>query len=187
MMNLKKILLSLGAAAAVAALATGGTFAVFTDSDAIGENNIDSGTVSIALDGDDPVIDVSDMVIGDSKSGTLTVTNDGANKATYTLTGDSAGDEALESAAHITINDGTSNVVNDASLATFNDGAGVQVVLSPGGTASYTVDVSLPTTESAGSEADDDDLQGLSLVETFNVDAVQRAGVDRDTDSTPED
>ncbi len=35
MRNLKKILLSLGAVAAIAALATGGTFAVFTDSESI--------------------------------------------------------------------------------------------------------------------------------------------------------
>src|SRR5687768_1515196 len=77
-MNLKKILLSFGAAAAVAALATGGTFAVFTDSQAIGGNAIDSGTVSVQLNDSDTAsqfLSVSNMVIGDSKTGTLEVAN----------------------------------------------------------------------------------------------------------------
>src|SRR5687767_285625 len=85
MRNPKKILLSLGAAAAVAALATGGTFAVFTDQEAIGGNNIDSGSVEIDLnDGStDAVVTVTDMAIGDSKDGTLKVENDGDNKANF--------------------------------------------------------------------------------------------------------
>src|SRR5688500_14891754 len=149
MRDLKKILLSLGAVAAVAALATGGTFAVFTDSDSIASNNFDSGSVEIELnDGaTGAVISVSDLVIGDSKTGTLKVENVGDNKATFTLTGDATGSSALEDAVHITINDGTTDVVDDVSLSSFNDGAGVDVgALAPAASKTYTIDVSLPTT-----------------------------------------
>jgi predicted ribosomally synthesized peptide with SipW-like signal peptide len=188
MRNLKKVLLSLGAAAAIAALATGGTFAVFTDSESIGNNDFDSGSVEIELNDSatpGPVITVADMVIGDSKTGTLKVENVGDNKATFTLTGDATGSQALEDAVHITINDGTSNVVDDATLTSFNDGAGVSVgALSPAASKTYTIDISLPTT---GSDAGDNLLQNLAGEETFNVDAVQRAGIDRDSDATPED
>ena len=186
MRDLKKILLSLGAVAAVAALATGGTFAVFTDSDSIASNNFDSGSVEIELnDGaTGAVISVSDLVIDDSKTGTLKVENVGDNKAIFTLTGDATGDADLEDAVHITINDGTTDVVDDVSLSSFNDGAGVDVgALSPGASKTYTIDVSLPTT---GTDEGDNELQNLSGSETFDVDAVQRAGIDRDTDSTPE-
>jgi predicted ribosomally synthesized peptide with SipW-like signal peptide len=188
MRDLKKIFLSLGAVAAIAALATGGTFAVFTDSESIASNDFDSGSVEVELNDSatpGPVITVSDLVIGDSKTGTLKVENVGDNKATFTLTGDASGSQPLEDAVHITINDGTTDVVDDVSLTSFNDGAGVNVgALSPGGSKTYTIDVSLPTT---GSDAGDNLLQNLSGSETFNVDAVQRAGIDRDTDSTPED
>ena len=188
MRDLKKILLSLGAVAAVAALATGGTFAVFTDSESIANNDFDSGSVKIELNDSatpGPVITVSDLVIGDSKTGTLKVENVGDNKATFTLTGDATGSQALEDAVHVTINDGTSNVVNDVSLTSFNDGSGLNVgALSPGASKTFTIDISLPTT---GTNAGDNLLQDLAGEETFNVDAVQRTGIDRDTDATPED
>src|SRR5688500_6277667 len=135
MRDLKKILLSLGAVAAVAALATGGTFAVFTDSESIASNDFDSGSVEIELnDGaTGAVFSLSNLVIGDSKTGTLKVENVGDNKATFTLSGDATGSQALEDAVHITINDGTTDVVDDVALSSFNDGAGVNVgALAPG-------------------------------------------------------
>jgi predicted ribosomally synthesized peptide with SipW-like signal peptide len=186
MRDFKKILLSLGAVAGIAAVATGGTFAVFTDTESIANNDFDSGSVEIELnDGaTGAVISVSDLVIGDSKTGTLKVENVGDNKATFTLSGDATGSDDLEDAVHITINDGTTDVVDDVALSTFNDGAGLNVgALSPGASKTFTIDVSLPTT---GTDAGDNLLQNLEGEETFDVDAVQRAGIDRDTDSTPE-
>lgn len=187
MRDLKKILLSLGAVAAVAALATGGTFAVFTDSDSIASNDFDSGSVAVELNDDvgDAVISVSNLVIGDSKSGTLKVENVGDNKAIFTLSGDATGSEDLADAVHITINDGTNDVVDDVSLSEFNDDDGVEVgALAPGASKTFTIDISLPTT---GTEEGDNALQNLEgSEETFIVDAVQRDGIDRDTDTTPE-
>ena len=187
MRDLKKILLSLGAVAAIAALATGGTFAVFTDQESIAGNDIDSGSVEIDLnDGStDAVVTVTDMAIGDSKDGSLKVENDGDNKANFDLTGSWTGAAALESAIHITISDGTTTVVPDTTLAAFNSGAGYDVGdLSPTDLETYTIDVSLPTT---GDPEDDNDLQNLAGSQTFTVDAVQRPGVDHNDVANPED
>ena len=190
MRNLKKVLLSLGAVAAVAALATGGTFAVFTDQESIGSNTINSGSVEIDLNNGStaPVVTVSNMAIGDSKDGQLIVKNDGANKASFVLTGDwidTAEVDDLDDYVHITINDGTTDVVDDVALSAFNSGAGVPVgSLVPGASKTYTIDVSLPT---RGTDALDNELQNLEGSEAFTVDATQRAGVDHNTDSNPED
>jgi predicted ribosomally synthesized peptide with SipW-like signal peptide len=195
MRNLKKILLSLGAAAAIAALATGGPFAVFTDQESIAGNDIDSGSVEIDLnDVNDgattPVVDVSNMAIGDSMDGTLKVENAGDNKASFVLTGswtDSGEADDLDDYVKITITQvgETTPAVNNVALSTFNGGAGVNVgSLVPGASKTYTIDVSLPT---RGSNTLDNALQNLEGSETFTVDATQRAGVDHDIDSNPED
>ena len=194
MRNLKKVLLSLGAAAAVAALATGGTFAVFTGTDSLGGNNIDSGSVvvdidGVAGDGTGPVLGVSDLVIGDTETGTLVVSNTGDNKASYDLTGsavDGSVEEPIGQLAenlHITIQHGSDPAIFDGTLAAFNQHAGVDVAaLSPGISRSYNVTVTLD-----GLAASDDNvLQNKSLVETFSVLAAQRDGVNRDTNATPE-
>ena len=182
MRDLKKILLSLGAVAAIAALATGGTFAVFTDQESISGNDIDSGSVEIELNDSatpGPVITVSDLVIDDSKTGELKVENIGDNRASFELTGSWTGDGALEDALHIVINDGTTDVV-DKKLDGFNaDDPGVDVgSLAPGESATYYIEVSLPT---SGTDAGDNLLQDLAGSETFTVDAVQRDGVNRDS------
>ncbi len=188
MRNLKKLLISLGAAAAIAALATVGTFAGFTDSESISGNNFDSGSVEVDLnDGStNAVVTVSNMVIGDTKSGSLKVENDGDNKASFTLKGSATGDSALLSAAKIRILDGTTEVLAPTSLSTFNSGSGYSVgALPPTGSDSkmYTIELSLP---SQGSDSADNALQSLSASETFTVDAAQRAGANRDTNTTPE-
>lgn len=194
MRNLKKVLLSLGAAAAIAALATGGTFAVFTDQEAIGGNDIDSGSVEIQLNDSDattptPVVTVADMAIGDSKDGTLKVENDGANKASFVLTGGWTGSTVLDDYVKVTITEvgQTTPVVDNVALSTFNGGAGVNVgSLTPTGAGeskSYTIDVSLP---SRGSASLDNELQNLAGSQTFTVDATQRDGVDRNTVASPE-
>ena len=186
MRNLKKVLLSLGAVAAVAALATGGTFAVFTDQESIAGNDIDSGSVEIDLnDGStDEVVSVTDMAIGDSKDGSLKVENDGANKANFDVTGDWTGDEALEGALRITVTQGATPVVTNVPLNTFNDGTGFDVgdltPTGPGESKTYTIDISLPT------GANDNALQNLAGSITFTADAVQRPGVDRNDPGDPE-
>jgi predicted ribosomally synthesized peptide with SipW-like signal peptide len=181
-MNLKKILLSFGAAAAVAALATGGTFAVFTDSQSIAGNSIDSGSVSVQLNDSDTAtqfLSVSNMVIDDTKTGTLKVENDGDNKASYVLTGSATGDSALIGAAELTIKEGSTTVLGPTPFSTFNGGAGYTVGdLTPGQDKTYTFEVSLPT---QGSNTADNALQDLSFTETFDADATQRPGTNRDS------
>ena len=187
MRNLKKVLLSLGAAAAVAALATGGTFAGFTAQDTVTGNDFDSGTVVVDLSNGStgPVFSVADMVIGDTKSGTIKVSNDGANKASYVLKGSATGSEALAQAVQIVIKDPSDAVVYSGSLDGFNDtAAGFNLdALAPSTSRTYSVEVSLPA---QANETADNALQNLAGSETFSVKATQRDGIDRDTDTTPE-
>ena len=182
MRNLKKVLLSLGAAAAVAALATGGTFAGFTDSQSIGGNSIDSGSVSVQLNDSNTAgqfLSVSNMVIGDTKTGTLKVANDGDNRASYTLTGTATGDSALIGAAEFRILDGSTQVMGPTTISSFNGGSGFSVgSLAPGASKTYTIEVKLPA---QANDAADNALQNKSLTETFTVDAVQRNGANRDS------
>src|SRR6266576_4041846 len=93
---LSKILLSLAAISVVAVAAVGGTFANFTATPtAIASNAFASGTLSMTRSGSGAIFSASAMKIGDSATGTVTITNTGTLAGAYTLAGSSSGSAVL--------------------------------------------------------------------------------------------
>src|SRR5881396_1943243 len=83
-----KILLSLATVAVVAVAAVGGTFANFTATPtAIASNAFASGTLSMTRSGSGAIFNASAMKIGDSVTGTVTITNTGTLAGVYSLSG----------------------------------------------------------------------------------------------------
>lgn len=189
MRDLKKIFLTAGAVAAVGATAGLGTFAGFTDSQTISDNDFTSGSVSVQLNGSDTAgdfINLYDMVPGDSVKGTLTIANDGTNRATYSLSGAlSDTDAALADRLTITLDgdtDGGDSSVR--SLSSFDADSGLAAIsLPPGASEDYEVTVHFPE----GTDAQDKALESLAAKLAFTVDAVQRAGEERGNDETAAD
>ena len=102
MRDLKKVFLTAGAVAAVGVTASVGTFAGFTDQKSIAGNSFSAGKVEVTLDGyntTESVIELADMVFGDTTLGHINVANTGSNRSSYTLdlvgTGALAGTSAL--------------------------------------------------------------------------------------------
>src|SRR5436190_9500749 len=83
---LSKILLSLAAISVVAVAAVGGTFANFTATPtAIASNAFASGTLSMTRSGSGAIFNASAMKIGDSATGSVTITNTGTLGGVYSL------------------------------------------------------------------------------------------------------
>lgn len=195
MRDLKKVFLTAGAVAAVGVTASVGTFAGFTDSQAVAGNDFSSGTVDVQLNGSDsagPFIQLANLVPGDSTSGSLKIENVGRNNATFELDAErvypaGATDEEkaeidqLAGRLLVTVKDGTDVVVSERSFAALNTSTGGAsnftvdlTALGASDEKTYTIEVRMP------SDDDDDDYQGLDgLAEKFTVNAVQRAGTAR--------
>jgi len=110
------------------------------------------------------------MKIGDTASGSVTITNTGTLAGAYTLTGSASGSAALANQLHLTlykdVDGGTA--IYDGSLGSFS--ASLGTFAANGGAHTFYFHVSLPTT---GSDAGDNALQGLSADESFTWSAVQ--------------
>lgn len=79
---MKRFLMSLLTIALAAALITGGVFAYFTDTETIGPNTFQSGTIDIAINGDNPSessFSFTDMKPCDWVEYVIEVTNEGTN------------------------------------------------------------------------------------------------------------
>ena len=190
MRDLKKVFLTAGAVAAVGVTASLGTFAGFTDSQSIADNDFTSGSVSVQLNGSDTAgdfINLYDMVPGDSVAGTLTIANDGTNRATYSLSGAlSDTDAALADRLQIgLVGDGTDDDggVSSRTLSAFETATDLELDLAPGESESYDVSVSFPE----GTDEADKLLESLEAHLTFTVDAVQRDGETRGNDESATD
>ena len=168
---LSKILLSLAAVSVVAVAALGGTFANFTATPTtISSNAFASGSLTMSRSGSGAIFSASAMKIGDTATGSVTITNTGTLAGAYTLAGTSSGSATLAAQLHLTlykdVDGGTA--IYDGSLGSFSVSLGT--FAASGGAHTYYFHVSLPTT---GSDAGDNALQGLSASEDFTWSATQ--------------
>ena len=168
---LSKILLSLAAISVLAVAAVGGTFANFTASPtAIASNAFASGTLSMTRSGSGAIFNASAMKIGDSATGTITITNTGTLAGVYSLSGSTTGSAPLASQLNLKVYkdvdgvsplyDGSLSGVSSAALGTF----------AAGDAHTFYFHVTFPTT---GTDAGDNVLQGLAASTTFTWSATQ--------------
>ena len=101
---LSKILLSLAAVSVIAVGAVGGTFANFTATPtSIASNAFASGSLTMTRTGSGAIFNASAMKIGDSVTGTVTITNSGTLAGAYSLAGSSSGSAALTSQLNLKV------------------------------------------------------------------------------------
>ena len=169
---LTKILLSLAAAGAISVAAIGGTFANFTASPtSISSNGFATGDLTMSRSGSGALFNADKMKIGDTASGSVTITNTGSLAGVYTLSGSGSGDAALVSKLHLTVYadaDNSGTPVYDGAIGSFS--APLGTFAGSGGSHTFYVHVSLPTT---GSDTTDNALQGLAASESFTWSATQ--------------
>ena len=127
---LTKILLSLAAISVLAVAAVGGTFANFTATPtSIASNAFASGSLSMTRSGSGAIFNAAAMKIGDSATGSVTITNTGTLAGAYTLSGSSSGSSALAAQLNLKVYkdvdggtalyDGSLGGFSSASLGTF--------------------------------------------------------------------
>jgi hypothetical protein len=168
---LTKILLTLAAVSAVTVAAVGGTFANFTATPTtIASNAFASGSLTMIRSGSGAIFNASAMKIGDSLSGSVTITNTGNLAGVYTLSGSGSGSAALSGQLNLKVYKDTDGgtALYDGSLAGFSSAS--LGTFSAGDAHTFYFHVSFPTT---GSDAGDNALQGLSASETFTWSATQ--------------
>jgi spore coat-associated protein N len=168
---LTKILLSLAAVAVAAVAAVGGTFANFTATPTtIASNAFASGSLTMSRSGSGAIFSSAAMKIGDTATGSVTITNTGTLAGAYTLTGSSSGNAALAAQMHLTLYKDTDGgtAIYDGSLGSFS--ASLGTFAASGDAHTFYFHVSLPST---GSDAGDNALQGLSATEDFTWTATQ--------------
>jgi spore coat-associated protein N len=170
--SLNKILLSLAAVALVSVAAVGGTFANFSATPTtIASNAFTAGSLTMTRSGTGAIFSADAMKIGDTATGSVTITNTGSVAGAYTLSGSNSGSSVLADQLTLEIYkdvdggtpiyDGALNGFSSVSLGTF---------AADGGAHTYDFHVTLPTT---GSDAGDNALQGVSTSETFTWSATQ--------------
>ena len=168
---LSKILLSLAAVSVLAVAAVGGTFANFTATPtAIGSNAFASGTLSMTRSGSGAIFNASAMKIGDSVTGSVTITNAGTLAGVYSLAGSTTGSAPLASQLNLKVYkdvdgvsalyDGSLGSISSAALGTF----------AAGESHTFYFHVTFPST---GTDAGDNLLQGLAASTTFTWSATQ--------------
>lgn len=179
-----RALLSLGV---VLAMASGGTFAYWSDTATVTGTTLTTGRLDLTVNGQDNVagysaLNLTAMVPGNTTAGVLTIKNNGTVPFTYTMS--SAGTNpdskglAAGLTAKVTTNAATSgtspaatcsNAAIAGSGSSFNGaliGAGIKRSLAPGASEPICIQVTLP----AGAPAS---LQGATTTLTFTVDATQ--------------
>jgi spore coat-associated protein N len=170
---LTKILLSLAAAAVVAVAAVGGTFANFTATPtSVASNAFATGSLLMTRSGSGAIFSASAMKIGDSATGSITISNTGSLAGAYTLTGSSSGDAALAGQLTLKIyadTDNSGSPVYNGTLGGFSS-VSLGTFTASTGSHTYYFHVTLPT---AGSDTADNAFQGLSASESFTWSAVQ--------------
>ena len=171
-LTLQKLLLSGAAVAVVSVAAVGGTFANFTATPtSISSNAFATGSLAMSRSGSGAIFSLSAMKIGDTASGSVTITNTGTLAGAYTLSGSSSGDSALTGQLHLTVykdTDGGTALYN-GTLSGFST-AGLGTFAANGDAHTFYFHISLP---SAGSDTADNLLQGLSASESFTWTATQ--------------
>lgn len=168
---LSKILLSLAAICVLAVAAVGGSFANFTATPtAIASNAFASGTLTMTRSGTGAIFTASTMKIGDSVTGSVTITNTGTLAGVYSLAGSTTGSAPFSSQLNLKVYkdvdgvsalyDGPLGAFSSAALGTFTAGAAHV----------FYFHVTFPST---GTDAGDNVLQGLSASTAFTWSATQ--------------
>jgi hypothetical protein len=112
------------------------------------------------------------MKIGDSATGSVTISNTGSLAGAYTLTGSGSGSSVLANQLTLKIYadvDNSGTPVYDGSLGGFSS-VSLGTFAATTGSHAYYFHVTLPTT---GADTTDNAFQGLSATETFTWSAVQ--------------
>jgi spore coat-associated protein N len=169
---LTKILLTLAAVSAVTVAAVGGTFANFTATPtSIASNAFASGLLTMTRSGSGAIFNAAAMKIGESASGSVTITNTGTLAGAYTLAGSSSGSAVLAGQLNLKVykdvDGGTA--LYDGSLGGFSS-ASLGTFAASGDAHTFYFHVSLPTT---GTDAGDHAFQGLSASASFTWSAAQ--------------
>jgi len=169
---LTKILLSLGVVAVVTVAAVGGTFANFTATPTtIASNAFASGSLTMSRSGSGAIFNASAMKIGDTATGSVTITNTGTLAGAYSLAGSTSGSSVLANQLNLKVykdvDGGTA--IYDGSLGGFSS-AGLGTFAASGDSHTFYFHVSFPTT---GTDVGDNALQGLSASTTFTWSATQ--------------
>jgi spore coat-associated protein N len=169
---LKKILLTIAAILLVAMATVGGTFANFTTTPvSIASNSFTAGSLTMTRSGSGAILSATAMKIGDSATGSVTITNTGNLAGIYTLTGSTSGSATLSGQLNLKVYkdvDGTSPIY-DGSLGSFSS-VSLGTFAASGGSHVFYFHVTLPTT---GTDPGDNLLQGLSTSATFTWSGVQ--------------
>ena len=164
---LTKILLSLAAVAVAGVAAVGGTFANFTATPTtIASNAFASGSLTMSRSGSGAIFSSVAMKIGDTATGSVTITKTGTLAGAYTLSGNASLATQLHLTLYKDVDGGTA--IYDGSLGTFSVSLGT--FAASGGSHTFYFHVSFPST---GSDAGDNALQGLSATEDFTWSATQ--------------
>ena len=100
----KWILVALIAIGGLAALLGAASQAIWTDTDPVGGNVFNTGSVDLtAADSPSPMWNVTAAAPGDIATGSVTVTNAGTMELRYSVTGSNVGDAALPAAMNLRI------------------------------------------------------------------------------------
>jgi hypothetical protein len=170
---LMKILLSVATVAVVTVAAVGGTFANFTATPtSIGSNAFATGQLIMNSSSSSAIFSASAMKIGDSATGSITISNVGSLAGAYTLSGSSSGSATLLGQLNLKIyadTDNSGSPIYNGTLGGFSS-TSLGTFAATTGSHTYYFHVSLPTT---GADATDNAFQGLSASETFTWSAVQ--------------
>jgi spore coat-associated protein N len=172
-LTFSKILLSVAAVAVVSVAAVGGTFANFTATPvSIANNAFATGALTMTRSGSGAILSASGMKIGDTVSGSVTITNTGTLAGSYTLSGSNSGSAALAGQLQLTIYKDTDNSGSPVYSGTLGGlgSAALGTFAANGDAHTFYFHVSLPT---AGSDTADNAFQGLSTSETFTWSATQ--------------
>jgi spore coat-associated protein N len=169
---LSKILLSLAAVSVVTVAAVGGTFANFTATPTtIASNAFASGSLTMSRSGSGAIFNASAMKIGDTATGSVTITNTGTLAGAYSLAGSTSGSSVLANQLNLKVykdvDGGTA--LYDGSLGGFSS-VSLGTFAANGDAHTFYFHVSFPTT---GSDVGDNALQGLSASTTFTWSATQ--------------
>jgi spore coat-associated protein N len=168
-----KILLTLAAVGAVSVATLAGTYANFTATPTtISSNALTAGSLTMSRSGSGAVFTASAMKIGDSASGSVTITNTGSLAGVYTLDGAESGSASMGSDLQLTIykdQDNQGTPIYSGSLSGLGS-VNLGTFAANGDAHTFYFHVSLPST---GSASGDNALQGLSATESFSWNATQ--------------
>jgi hypothetical protein len=173
MIKYKKILLTLSLLGLVSFAAVGGTFANFTATPtSISNNGFTAGSLTMNRSGSGAIFSSAAMKIGDSVTGSVTITNSGNLAGAYILSGSSSGSSSLGSQLQLKIYkdvDSSGVPVYSGALSGFSS-ADLGTFAANGDAHTFYFHVTLPST---GTDAGDNVFQGLASSATFTWSATQ--------------